>query len=168
MMTTFSFWTELSFKAKWTRLYRFYTASAVCVEQICTQSSLFIIRKYIWWYIWCSCSFWLWWEDYHTNKGWAWLSFSSLSASLRTHCVSPQGRRAFSSCFSSWQWAYCVAATSRLLSSHLVWFSNTFTFQKQSLSKWHQWLYCRKRPLKAQPLLPTIIERDEKETKGRK
>lgn len=56
-----------------------------------------------------------------------------------------------------------------LISSHLVWVSNIFTFHEQSLSKWHQWLYCRERPLKApQPLLPPIIERDEKEAEERK
>lgn len=52
-------------------------------------------------------------------------------------------------------------------SSPFLFISKTFTFQEQSLSKWHQ--YRTERPLKApQPLLPPIIERDEKEAEEKK
>lgn len=161
MMTTFSFKTELSFKAKWTRLYRFHTASAVCVEQICTQSSLFIIRKYIW----CSCHFWLWWEDYLIKVEPGCPSLLCLHRSAHTASLHRDGEL---SPHASHPGSGPIVWQQPLVSSHLVWFSNTFTFQKQSLSKRHQWLYCRERPLKAQPLLPPIIERDEKEAEERK
>lgn len=154
--TTFSFLTELSFKAKCTRLYRYYTASAVFVEQICTRSSLFIIRKYIW----CSCSFGF--DERIITLIKVEPGCPSLLCLHRSAHTASLHRDGEPSPHASHPGSGPIVRQQPLVSSHLVRFSNTFTFQKQSLSKWHQWLYCRKRPLKAQPLLPTIIERKKR------